>query len=85
MSRDRRYCAFILACIRQIEEYTAAGQKAYYATPMIRDAVERNLEKLSDTARKLTEELQARHPEIPWRNIKGFRNVLAHDTDDSGA
>ncbi len=45
---------------------------------MVQDAVLRRLETLADAARQLSDELMARHPEVPWRSIYGFRNVAAH-------
>jgi hypothetical protein len=40
------------------------------------------LETLSDAAGPLPRDLKARHPEIPWRLITDFRNVLAHAYPD---
>jgi uncharacterized protein with HEPN domain len=37
------------------------------------------METLGDAASKLSDELKARHPSLPWREIHGFRNVTAHD------
>lgn len=43
------------------------------------DAVIRQLEIIGEAAAKLENELKAEHPEIPWREIADFRNVLAHE------
>jgi len=43
------------------------------------DATLRNLQTLSEAAQNLPEPLQARCPEIPWREIRGFRNILVHN------
>jgi uncharacterized protein with HEPN domain len=45
---------------------------------MVQDAVLRRLETLADAARRLSDELKTRHPQIPWRAIYGFRNIAAH-------
>ena len=45
---------------------------------MAADAIFRRLETLSDAAGQLSEGLRARHEEIAWQRIVGFRNVLAH-------
>ena len=42
------------------------------------DAVLRRMEILADAASHLSSALQSRHPDIPWRKISDFRNVLAH-------
>lgn len=41
--------------------------------------VERGVEIISEASRHLTEELKARHPEIPWQKVAGIGNVLRHD------
>jgi len=62
----------------RIEGYTVGGWAAYQGNTLIRDAVERNLEILSDMAGRTTEAFQQQHPHIAWREMRGFRNVLVH-------
>lgn len=42
-------------------------------------AVERCLEIVGEAAGKISAEFQAANPQIPWRQIKGMRNILIHD------
>ncbi|MDK9722594.1 MAG: DUF86 domain-containing protein [Rhodospirillales bacterium] len=37
------------------------------------------LEMLAEASRRVPPGIVERHPEIPWRQIVGMRNVLAHD------
>ncbi len=46
---------------------------------LIQDAVMRNLQILGESARRISGETKARRPEVDWRGIIGFRNVLVHD------
>ena len=43
------------------------------------DAVLRNLQTLTESATRLSEPAKRQHPEVDWRGIAGFRNVLVHD------
>jgi uncharacterized protein with HEPN domain len=45
---------------------------------MLRDAVERNIERISEASRHIPRSVKAKHPEIPWRKIAGIGNILRH-------
>ena len=45
-------------------------------------AVERRLEILGEAAGRISEEFQLLHSDIPWKEIKGIRLVLAHRYGD---
>ncbi|CAA7624914.1 conserved hypothetical protein [Magnetospirillum sp. LM-5] len=78
MKDPRLYLLHIAECIAKIARYTAAGATAM-DEPMVADAVLRNLQTLSEAAQRLPDDVKARHPEIPWQRIAGFRNILVHD------
>ena len=46
--------------------------------PLRKDAILRNLELLGEAAKKIPEDVRRRHPDIPWRNVAGLRDILAH-------
>jgi uncharacterized protein with HEPN domain len=46
---------------------------------ILRLAVEREIEIIGEAARRVSANLRAAHPEIPWRPMIGQRNVLAHE------
>ena len=50
-----------------------------WAVRLIQDAVLRNLQILAESAQRLSRSLKAAHPEVKWREIAGFRNVLVHE------
>lgn len=62
-----------------MEAYTAPGKDAFLSDRLRQDAVIRNLEVMADAARNLPAELKDAHPEVNWKGIAAFRNVLAHD------
>ena len=80
MKKDPRiYLAQILERIVRIEDFTPGGKKSFLANPLIQDAVIRNLEVIGEASRRVGAEYQAAHPEIPWREMAGLRNILIHD------
>ena len=73
------YLRHILECLDRIEEYTPDGRDAFLNDSKTQDAVLRNLQVLAESVQRLPDELKSRYPEIDWRGIGGFRNVLVHD------
>ena len=48
-------------------------------------AITRCLEVISEASRRLPDDLKARHPSIPWKDIAGAGNVYRHDYEDVAA
>ncbi len=44
----------------------------------VRLAIERKLEVLGEAARRVSEPFRTEHPDIPWKDIVGLRNVITH-------
>ena len=42
-------------------------------------ALERSLELVGEAARRVSDALRKKHPRIPWKEMIGLRNILAHD------
>lgn len=42
-------------------------------------ALERSLELVGEAARRVSDALRKTHPQIPWKEMIGLRNILAHD------
>lgn len=73
----------ILDAIRRIERFTRDKSfEDFMADEMLRDAVERNVERISEASRGLPPELTAVYPDIPWRAVADIGNVLRHAYDD---
>ena len=66
--------------IDRIETLTTGKDfSAYAAHWVIRDAVERNLERVSEASRHIPASLKAKSGGIHWRSIAALGNVLRHD------
>lgn len=76
--REQELLRYIAQSMGRIEQYTRNGRDSFLAEPVLQDAVVRRLETLADAAGRLSATLKERHPQIPWRDIAGFRNVAAH-------
>jgi uncharacterized protein with HEPN domain len=75
---ERVLLSHMLECIGRMEEYTRGGFEAYASSPLIQDAVLRNLHTLTESSQRVSEGLKATEPEIPWKQLAGFRNVVVH-------
>ena len=78
MRDDRAYLEYVRSSIGLVEQYAQDGEQVFLTDLKTQDAVLRRLETLADAAAHLSEGLKSRHPEIPWRQISAFRDVLAH-------
>ncbi len=70
--------ADVLAAIERCRRYVAALDGAADIVEMAEDAIERNLQIIGEAVNHLPEEITGAHPEIPWPQIRGFRNILVH-------
>lgn len=65
-------------CIARIDEYTGGERARFDGSRLIQDAVIRNLQTLAESSQRLSGEIKASEPQIPWRDLAGFRNVIVH-------
>ena len=76
---DRNYLNDIVERINRIETYTKSGREAFLESELLQDAIIRNFEVMGEATKRLSTELRQTYPNIPWRKIAGFRDVLIHD------
>jgi uncharacterized protein with HEPN domain len=76
---DRVFLAHILDAIQRIESFTAPGHEQFASQTIIQDAVIRNLEVIGEVVKSLSEEMRSHHPDVPWKQIAGMRDVLIHN------
>ena len=79
MKDDRVYIGHILRCISRVEEYTVEGRDRFFASYLIQDGVLRNLQVMAESTQRLSDSLRSQHPEVEWKALAGFRNVLVHN------
>lgn len=66
--------------IDRLERMTAGKSFDDYAADVVlHDAVERNIERVSEASRHIPAELKAGAPEIPWIEVAAVGSILRHD------
>ncbi|MGQ0662118.1 MAG: HepT-like ribonuclease domain-containing protein [Pseudomonadota bacterium] len=66
--------------IRDIERYAKEKEAAdYIRDSMLRAAIERKMEVISEASRRIPVELKSLRPEVPWRKVADLGNVLRHE------
>ena len=76
---DKLYIAHMLECIDRIMEYTGQDEERFRSSRLIQDAVIRNLQTMAESSQRLSPETLANAPDVSWRALSGFRNILVHD------
>ena len=78
--RDAAYLWDMLDAARAVEGFVAGvGAEEYGKNRQLQYAVERALEIIGEAARRVSEACRATQPAIPWVQMIGQRNVLAHE------
>ena len=81
MSQKRNPLLFltdIAEAIERIESYTQLGKQKFLENTVLQDATLFRLQTIGEAVNQLPQELKDRYPEIRWKDIVGFRNILAH-------
>ncbi len=78
MRDDRERLLDLREAIERIEKYTAAGRSALEHDELVQTWVIYHLQIIGEAARALSPELRDRYSDVPWSQIIGMRNILAH-------
>lgn len=79
MKDDNVYLRHILECIENIESYIPNGKSDFFSSKLIQDAVIRNLEIVGEATKRISQDLREQHPQLPWREMAGLRDILIHN------
>lgn len=71
------YAEYILATMAKLHRIQDRGDVA--TDEILYAASLRHLQTLAEATQRLPDRLKQVHPNIPWRDISGFRNVLVHN------
>lgn len=80
--RDVTYLIDILEAARLVQKFLSdIDKKAFEVDLMRQSAVIRQMEVVGEATKRLSEAFKANHPELPWRNMAGMRDILIHAYD----
>ena len=71
----------ILDSAESIRAYMAGiDRDSFMANPEKQDAVLRRFEIIGEAANRLSPQVQAMFPNLPFRSMRGMRNIIAHES-----
>ena len=80
MKHSKPYLFHIIEAIDKIQGFIKdISFESFLKDEKTKDAVIRNLEIIGEASNKLEQNFIKKVPQIPWRDIKDFRNKLIHD------
>lgn len=79
MTDDRLLLGDMLEAISHVLEFASEGRAAFMKDKRSQHAVLRNLQVMGEAAKRVSSDMRARHPEIPWSLMARTRDKLIHD------
>lgn len=76
---DNLYITDIVDAADAIQRFLQdTNQPKFMSDELVRSAVLHKLTIIGEAAARLSKTFQKRHPDIPWQDIIGFRNIAIH-------
>ena len=79
MRADAERLRDVLEAIERIERYAGGRTDAFEKNELIQNWVVSHIQVIGEACSRVSDAIQARHPEIPWTKIVGMRNILVHN------
>ena len=83
--KDRKSVERLIYYCNRLEEhvsYFGNSQEEFYRNKQYQDACSLVIIQIGEFVGRLSDEFKEEHKEIPWRDIKGMRNIHAHNYDN---
>jgi uncharacterized protein with HEPN domain len=79
MRTDRLRLLDAIEQIDLISNFSVRGREAFFNDLIVQSAILHRLALLGEACRGVSQAMREAHPEIPWPQIIGFRNVAIHE------
>lgn len=79
MREDNEKLRDMLEAIARINKYVGLGRAAFEESELIQTWYVRHLEIVGEAARSLSDDARKATSDVPWKEIIGMRNILAHN------
>lgn len=79
MRNDTERLKDIQEAILKIEKYATQGKEEFFANELIQSWILLQLQIIGEASRSMDISTHEQHPEINWRDIIDFRNLLVHE------
>ena len=66
------------SCNKVSRSIQSLDEGKFFQDELYQDAVVLNLEIIGEASAKLPNELRAQYPDVPWKQMIGFRNIAIH-------
>jgi uncharacterized protein with HEPN domain len=82
MSRDDTYLVDILESAKIALDYVLGKSwDEFHEDLQCQDAVVRRIEIIGEAARRVSQQMRNKYPQIPWREMTSMRNLVIHEYD----
>lgn len=78
MRTDRERLQDILQAIQEIEVYTLQGKSSFEENKLIQSGIIYQLIIIGEATGDIDKNLRRQYVNVPWKNIIGMRDILAH-------
>lgn len=79
MTAIRERLQDILDAIEKIVKHTPQERRQFDENELVQVWMVHHLQVIGEAVRSLDPAFRQRHPQVPWREIAGMRNILVHD------
>jgi uncharacterized protein with HEPN domain len=78
MRDDRQRLLDVQEAIERIERRAPRSRASFEGNDLLQVWIVYHLQIIGEAVRSLSEDLREAHPDVPWRQIIGMRNILVH-------